>query len=103
MSNEWSNDATTSLTLPTGATNPDQRIVLDGATDTILVYDNSGALIASVAANAGTDGFGNNYPAGISATSGVISQSIFLLYNGTPTLGNLVMSLTANPGSDSFG
>lgn len=103
MSNEWSNDATTSLTLPTGATNPDQRIVLDGTSDTILVYDNTGALIASVAANAGTDGFGNSYPAGISAAGGVISQSIILLYNGTPALNNLVISLTSEPGSDSFG
>lgn len=103
MSGAWTNDLTTSLTLPTGAVNPDQRIVLDGSTDTILVYDVSGALIASVAATGGTDGFGNTYPAGISAASGVISQSIFLLYNGTPALGNLVMSLTSDPGSDSFG
>ena len=103
MSNEWSNDATTSLTLPTGATNPDQRIVLDGATDTILIYDNTGALIASIAANAGTDGFGNSYPAGISSTSGIISQSIILLYNGTPALNNMVLSLTADGGTDSFG
>lgn len=103
MSNEWSNDATTSLTLPTGATDPDQRIVLDGTSDTILIYDNTGALIASIAANAGTDGFGNSYPAGISSTSGIISQSIILLYNGTPTLNNMVLSLTAGGGTDSFG
>lgn len=103
MSTEWSNDATTSLTLPTGATNPSQRIVLDGTSDTILVYNNSGALIASVAATAGTDGLGNNYPAGISATGGVTSQSTFLLYNGTPAHGNLIASLASAPGTDSFG
>lgn len=103
MSGAWSNDLTTSLILPTGATPPDQRIVLDGASDTILVYDSVGALIASVAATAGNDGLGNNYPAGISATSGIVSQSIILLYNGTPTLGNLVVSLANAAGSDTFG
>lgn len=102
-SGSWSNDSTTSLTLPTGATNPNQRIVLDGTTDTILVYNASGALIASVASTAGTDGFGNSYPAGISASSGVTSNSSFFLYDGTPTLGNLIASITNAAGTDSFG
>lgn len=102
-SSAWSNDLTTTLILPTGATPPDQRIVLDGASDTILVYNAAGALIASVAATAGNDGLGNNYPAGISATGGIVSQSIILLYNGTPALGNLVVSLANAAGSDTFG
>lgn len=103
MSGSWSNNATTSLTLPTGAVPPQQRITLDGSTDTILVYSATGALIASVAATAGNDGLGNSYPAGISSTGGVISQSVILLYNGTPALGNLVASMAATAGTDSFG
>lgn len=103
MASAWSNDLTTSLTLPTGAVDPDQRIVLDGVSDTILVYNAVGALIASVAATAGTDGLGNSYPAGISATGGIVSQSVILLYNGTPTAGNLVVSLANASGSDTFG
>ncbi|MEV8530076.1 hypothetical protein AB0451_39390 [Streptomyces sp. NPDC052000] len=98
----WSNSLTTSLTLPTGALTG-ARIVEDGTTDTILMYDASGALIASIAATAGTDGFGNAYPAGISASSGVISQSIVLVYNGTPAAGNLIASIASAAGSDSFG
>lgn len=103
MSGSWSNTLTTSLTLPTGAVPPDQRIVLNGATDTILVYSATGALIASVAATAGTDGLGNAYPAGISSTGGIVSQSIILIYNGTPGAGNLTGSWASSAGSDSFG
>lgn len=99
----WSNQATTSLTLPTGAIAPEEGLYLNGASDTILVYSAAGALIASVAASAGSDGLGNSYPAGISATSGVISQSIILLYNGTPAAGNLIGALAAAAGTDSFG
>lgn len=98
----WSNSLTTSLTLPTGALTG-ARIVEDGTTDTILMYDSTGALIASIAATAGTDGFGNAYPAGISATSGVISQSIILVYHGTPAAGNLIASISGVAASDSFG
>lgn len=98
----WENDFLTSLTLPTGATSG-ARIVLDGTTDTELVYDASGNLIASIAATSGTDGFGNSYPAGISSSGGLISNSIFLLYNGSPAFGNLRFSIAANDGSDSFG
>jgi hypothetical protein len=98
----WSNSLTTSLTLPTGALTG-ARIVEDGTSDTILMYDASGALIASIAATAGTDGLGNSYPAGISASSGVISNSIVLVYNGTPAAGNLIASIAAAPATDSFG
>jgi hypothetical protein len=99
----WSNTLTTSLTLPTGAPPPLARIVEDGTTDTILMYDSTGALIASIAATAGTDSFGNSYPAGISASSGVISQSVVLVYNGTPAAGNLVGSISGAAGADGFG
>jgi len=98
----WSNDQLNSLTLPEGATSG-ARIVLDGTTDAELVYNAAGALIASIAATAGADALGNTYPAGISATAGVISQSLFLLYNGTPTHGNLVASISAAAGIDAFG
>lgn len=103
MAGSWSNTYQTSLTLPTGAVAPQQRISLDGTSDTILVYDSSGALIASVAASAGTDGEGNAYPAGISSASGVISQSIILVYSGTPAAGNLTASIAAAPGVDTYG
>lgn len=103
MPGSWSNTATTSLTLPTGAVNPQQRIVLDGSTDTELVYNAAGQLIASIAATAGTDGFGNHYPAGISATGGIVSQSLILLYDGTPASGNLIVSIAEAGGTDVFG
>ena len=103
MANSWSNTFQSSLTLPTGAIAPQQGIYLNGATDTELIYDANGHLIASIAASAGTDGLGNSFPAGISATGGVVSQSIFLLYNGTPAHGNLIASLANQDGIDSFG
>lgn len=98
----WSNSLTTSITLPTGALTG-ARIVEDGTSDTILMYNASGALIASIAATAGTDSFGNSYPAGISATSGVISQSVVLVYNGAPAAGNLIGSISGAAGADGFG
>lgn len=103
MSGSWSNNATTSLTLPTGAVPPQQRITLDGSSDTILIYSATGALIASIAATAGTDGLGNSYPAGISSTGGVISDSIILVYSGTPALGTLLASIASAASTDSFG
>lgn len=103
MSGSWSNNLTTSITLPTGALPPTPRIVEDGTSDTILMYGVGGALIASIAATAGVDGLGNAYPAGISATGGVTSQSTILLYNGTPALGNLEVAIASTSGVDSFG
>lgn len=103
VGNSWSNTLTTSLTLPTGALPPTPRIVEDGLSDTILMYGAGGALIASIAATAGTDGLGNSYPAGISSTGGVVSQSIILVYSGTPALGNLIASIAGQAASDSFG
>lgn len=64
MSGSWSNTLTTSLTLPTGAITG-ARIVLDGTSDTILIYDSSNNLIASVAAASGTDSSGQGYVQGV--------------------------------------
>jgi hypothetical protein len=101
-SSAWSNDASTSLTLPTGAIAPENGIYLNGATDTELIY-NGGNLIASIAATAGTDGLGNSYPAGISSSGGISTDSTILLYNGTPAFGNLIGSFTGTPGTDIYG
>lgn len=90
-------------------------IVLDGARDAEFVYDNSGNLIGSWAATAGTDSFGNAYPAGLNVTVGSISGSTFngpnllinaagaFFYSGTPAAGNLVASIAATGGNDPFG
>jgi hypothetical protein len=56
-----------------------------------------------MAATAGTDGLGNAYPAGISSSGGVVSQSVILLYNGTPAAGNLIASIADSAGADTFG
>jgi hypothetical protein len=103
MGNSWSNALTTSLTLPTGAQDPTPRIVENGITDTILVYGPGGALVASIAATAGTDALGNHYPAGISATGGFVSLSTILMYSGTPALATLTTSMSSTAGTDSFG
>jgi hypothetical protein len=99
----WSNNAVTSLTLPTGAQDPTPRIVEDGITDTILIYGPGGILIASIAATAGTDALGNHYPAGISASGGFVSLSTVLMYSGTPATGTLTTSMASVAGTDSFG
>lgn len=69
MAGSWSNSYQTSLTLPSGATSG-ARIVLDGESDTILVYDDTNALIASVAPADGTDPFGNTVLFGITQYTG---------------------------------
>lgn len=73
----WSNDQLTSLTLPQGATSG-ARIVLDGTRDVILVYNSLSQLFASLAAGAGSDGLGNNFPqgfkVGVSGSAGVVIQ-----------------------------
>lgn len=68
----------------------------------------AGNLIVSLARAAGTDQFGNNYPAGLNVTAGTISGTTFsgtdfnigsngaFFYNGAPALGNLVASVSAN-------
>lgn len=72
MAGSWSNTYQTSLTLPTGAVSG-ARIVLDGLSDVILVYDAADDLIVSIAGSAGVDPYGNAYPQGISVNQGVIS------------------------------
>jgi hypothetical protein len=64
--------------LGNGTTN---TIILDNTRSALFVYDNSGKLVESVAANSGTDALGNNYVAG------------FGTYDGTP--GGLYSSLIA--------
>lgn len=57
----WSNDLQTSLTLPTGATSG-ARIVLDGTSDLISIYNSSGTLVDTIG--------GANGALTIGATSG---------------------------------
>lgn len=59
----WTNDQTDVLVLPTGATSG-ARIVINGITDAILVYDSAGDLVEAISPNGGTDQFGNVYDAG---------------------------------------
>jgi hypothetical protein len=66
------------IILGNGTTN---TIILDDTRDAMFVYDNTGKMIASVAAAAGTDSLGNAYNAGISS------------YDGTP--GGLFATLIA--------
>lgn len=86
----------TSLTLPTGATTG-ARIVLDGTSDTILVYDSLNNLVESIAVTAGTDAAGNHYAAGdtvydhtgntfASLQSGILYCGA--LVNGAPDIAN---------------
>lgn len=56
------------ITVPPGATITSPRIVIDGVRGAIFVYTSggpSGALIGSWAGTAGTDPYGNPYPAGL--------------------------------------
>jgi hypothetical protein len=71
-----------------------------------------GNLIASIAAVAGTDEFGNAYPAGISTSAGgssfrgsdfILNTAGLFLYSGTPGPGNLIASIAAVAGTDEFG
>lgn len=62
-----------------------------------------GNLIGSWAAAAGTDQFGNAYPAGLSVELGSFTGSNLFLYNGTPAAGNLLASVAAASGTDAFG
>lgn len=88
MAGSWSNSYQTSLTLPTGATTG-ARIVLDGASDLILVYDSSDDLIASVAPDDTTD------PAGTTVYQGITN------YAGDEYVqlgsGNLILGVNPDP------
>lgn len=84
----------------------------------IFVYSPApglGNLIGSWAAQAGTDPFGNSYPQGLNVAVGSISGTTFtgvnfiintsglFFYNGTPALGNLLISVAPSNGTDRFG
>jgi hypothetical protein len=62
-----------------------------------------GNLIGSWAAAAGTDPFGNPYPAGLSVEVGSLTGTDLFLYNGPPAAGNLLISLAAAGGADPHG
>jgi hypothetical protein len=81
------------ITLPPGATNTQARLVLDGVRGAIFLYQNGGpvgALILSIARSAGTDPYGNTYPAGISTSVGSIS--------GATIIGSTIESSSLAPG-----
>jgi hypothetical protein len=62
-----------------------------------------GNLIGSWAAAAGTDPYGNAYPAGLSVETGNFTGIDLFLYNGTPAAGNLLASVAAAAGADAHG
>lgn len=93
-------------------------IVLDEATSGysgIFGYSplpGEGTLIFSLAAKAGTDPYGNPYPAGLMTTAGgstiegddyVINSAGAFFYSGTPAHGNLIASIASVSGTDQFG
>jgi hypothetical protein len=72
----------------------------------------AGNLIFSIAAAAGTDEFGNAYPAGISSTAGnstirgtdyILNATGMFFYVGTPGPDTLVMTIASTGGLDPFG
>jgi len=100
------------MTIPPGALPGNQRIVIDGVRGAIFEYPSgSNTLVSSWAASAGTDPFGNAYPAGFNIGSGavfagtdfVINSNGAFFYSGTPAAGNLVVSITQSGGTDPFG
>lgn len=103
------------VTYPPGATKTQARIVIDGVRGAVFVYTNggpTGALIGSWSGKAGTDPYGNAYPAGINVTVGVIEGVTFigtgsgaeiLIYSGTPGANNLILSNSAANTVDQFG
>ena len=64
MSGSWSNSYQTIITLPTGAVSG-TRIVLDGASDVILIYNAADELAISISPTSGTDSYGNDWVAGV--------------------------------------
>jgi hypothetical protein len=59
-----------------------------------------GNLMFSIAATAGTDPYGNIYPAGIETQQ---SPGGFFVYNGTPGSGKLAVAIAPQSGTDPFG
>ena len=62
-----------------------------------------GNLIGSWAAAAGTDPYGNAYPAGLSVDVGSFTGVSLFLYSGPPAAGSLIVSIASTAGTDSFG
>lgn len=70
------------MTLPPGATDTQARLVLDGVRGAIFIYTSggpAGALVGSWAAVAGTDPYGNTYPAGFSVAEGQLQTVTYTL------------------------
>lgn len=84
-------------------TGPDYIINTAG----IFIYSGtpaSGNLIGSWAGAAGTDAFGNAYPAGFLSTTGIIGSDGIVIYYGTgPALGNIFMAASPTAYTDSAG
>lgn len=102
------------ITVPPGA-GLGQRIVIDGERGAIFEYDISNNLVGSWASKAGTDLYGHAYAAGLTITGGSISASVFngtnftinssgaFFYSGSPTSGNLLVSIAPSAGTDIYG
>ena len=105
------------VTIPPGASITSQRLVLDGVRGAIFVYTSggpTGALIGSWAGMAGTDPYGNAYPAGLNVSQGsitgvtfngtnwILNNSGLFFYSGTPANGNMIISIAPASGTDAF-
>ncbi len=80
----WDNSFETVITLPSGATSG-ARVVIDGTADTIIVYRADNSIAVSIAAAAGTDAYGNAFPAGVYSFNDADGQAI-LVANGVLSL-----------------
>jgi hypothetical protein len=96
------------ITVPPGA-GLGQRIVIDGMRGAIFEYSSSNQLVGSWASSAGTDPYGNAYPAGfqvqgvIEGSAYILNSAGFFLYSSTPANGNLIGAWTSASGTDQFG
>src|SRR5215469_1398670 len=98
------------LTIPPGATSTQQRLVIDGVRGAIFVYTNGGplgALVGSWASKAGTDPYGNSYPAGFETTAGnstiegnnfILNANGLFIYNQSAS-GPTVITFSAGSGN----
>lgn len=89
----WDNSFQTIIVLPTGATSG-SRIVLDGQSGIILVYDQFNNLIASVSPKQTTDAAGNTILEGIANYVG--SEYVQM------DVGNLFLGVLPNPADPTF-
>jgi hypothetical protein len=88
-------------------------VVTGGSGTGVFVYSPSpgaGNLIGSWSGMAGTDSYGNSYPAGLNVAVGGITGGDVILnnngaffYSGAPAAGNLIVSIAGTPGTDQFG